>query len=178
MKFEALRFAGVFKALGSQTQDRRGAFARLVDLDALPPGTSGLGTGYLAAAYNRHGGTVRGLHFQVAPHGETKLVWCTSGSVFDVLVDMRPDQPTYGQWITETLSNENPVSLLLPPGVAHGYQTLADDSTMSYLIDGKREPASERTLKWDDPDLAIPWPLPLTKISKRDATATLWSDLT
>jgi dTDP-4-dehydrorhamnose 3,5-epimerase len=91
-----------------------------------------------------------------------------------VLVDMRSDQPTYGSWWAETLSSDNPMSLLVPPGIAHGYQTLSDDTVVSYLICGEFRPKSARTLAWNDPTIAVPWPLDVTEISESDRNGTPW----
>lgn len=148
-------------------RDDRGYFTKIVERD---------GSGsheQLCSSYNQEAGTVRGLHHQVAPYVETKLVWCVSGSLFDVLVDLRPEQPTYGDWAAVELS-EPGAAVVVPPGVAHGYQTLADDTTVIYLIDGDFSAAHARTLRWDDPTVAVAWPRDATVLSQQDRTAPSW----
>ncbi len=104
-------------------------------------------------------GTLRGLHYQVAPHEEAKLVRCVRGSIFDVVVDIRPDSETYGQWHGATLSDKNRRMLYVPPGCAHGYLTLEDDSEAYYLVSARYAPESERGIRWDDPAFNIDWPI-------------------
>src|SRR3989338_3999634 len=104
-------------------------------------------------------GTVRGMHFQIPPHEEAKLVTCLSGEVFDVAVDMRPDSATYLRWHGERLTNENATSLLIPPGFAHGFQTLTDNVEMFYVHSAAFTPGAEGGVRADDPALGIDWPL-------------------
>jgi dTDP-4-dehydrorhamnose 3,5-epimerase len=113
-------------------------------------------------------GTLRGLHYQVAPHLEAKLMRCTRGAVFDVLVDVRPGSPTFGRWFGTELSAANGRMLLIPPLCAHGYQTLEDDSEIYYLTSAYYAPESVRGLRFDDPSVAIAWPLPPQAVSAQD----------
>jgi dTDP-4-dehydrorhamnose 3,5-epimerase len=113
-------------------------------------------------------GTLRGLHWQAAPQAEAKIVRCSAGAVFDVLVDIRPGSPSWGRWLAVELSAANRLSLHIPPGVAHGFQTLADQTELAYLMSAAYEPVLARGLRWDDPQLAIPWPLPEPILSERD----------
>lgn len=113
-------------------------------------------------------GTVRGLHYQVAPHEEAKLMRCTRGSVFDVLVDLRPGSATYGSWYGTQLGAEHGRMLYIPPLCAHGYQTLEDDSEIYYLTSARYAPHAVRGLRFDDPTLAIHWPLPPVALSEQD----------
>lgn len=113
-------------------------------------------------------GAIRGMHFQRAPHAEDKFVSCLAGAVFDVAVDLRPDSPTYLQWHGEILSAENHVSLLIPKGFAHGFQTLTPDCEMLYLHSHSYAPESEGGVHPLDPALAIAWPDPVTMMSDRD----------
>lgn len=177
MRIEELSIADAYAIHGTQSSDKRGTFTRLVELSRLSMQTTVAANGYLAVAHNAKAGTVRGLHFQVEPATETKVVWCSAGSVYDVLVDVRRDQPTYGRWIAVELSFEKPLSLVIPPGVAHGYQTLVDDSALTYLIDGRRHADCERAINWQDADLAISWPSAVSEISERDAAAPRWEAL-
>jgi len=113
-------------------------------------------------------GTVRGMHFQIPPKAEAKLVSCIRGAVWDVAVDVRKDSPTFLQWHAEELSASNLRVLLIPPGFAHGFQTIEPDSELVYLHSEAYAPACERGLNPQDPKLAIPWPLDISNISPRD----------
>ncbi|WP_343683496.1 dTDP-4-dehydrorhamnose 3,5-epimerase [Asticcacaulis sp.] len=108
-------------------------------------------------------GTIRGLHFQLSPHGQGKLVRCLSGAIFDVAVDMRPQSPTFGKWISETLTSENAYQLWVPEGFAHGFCTLAPDTQVSYKVTCFYNPAYDRGVAFDDPDIGISWPIDLSK---------------
>jgi len=126
---------------------------------------------------NLHAGTIRGLHWQTEPHPEIKLIRCSAGAIWDVAVDVRPGSPTFGRWAAWELSAENLRQLYLPAGIAHGYQTLSDDAEVSYLMSEFYHPELARGCRWDDPDLAISWPRPVSVISDRDRTLPLWSDI-
>ena len=119
---------------------------------------------------NRFKGTLRGLHYQAAPFEEDKLVMVVRGGVYDVAVDLRPSSPTFGRHHGELLSAANRRALFVPKGCAHGYQTLADDTEVLYLVSTAYKPEAERGLRWDDPALGIPWPqVPPTVLSAKDA---------
>lgn len=109
-------------------------------------------------------GTLRGLHYQTAPHEEGKLIRCLRGSIFDVVVDIRKDSPSYGQWYGATLSADNREMLYVPPGCAHAYQTLEADSEVYYLVTAFYAPESERGICWNDPAFNIDWPVKDTPI--------------
>lgn len=113
-------------------------------------------------------GTVRGLHYQVAPHEEAKLIRCTRGAVFDLLVDLRPGSPTHGRWFGSTLSAENGRMLYVPPLCAHGYQTLEDGAEIFYMTSAMYSPGAVRGLRFDDPTVGIEWPLPPQALSEQD----------
>jgi dTDP-4-dehydrorhamnose 3,5-epimerase len=117
---------------------------------------------------NRKKGTVRGMHYQVHPHEEVKLVRCTKGSIYDVIVDLRRDSPTFRQYTAVILSAENRRALYIPQGVAHGFQTLSDDSELFYHMSAFYEAGSARGFRWDDPSVGITWPEPVTVISEKD----------
>jgi dTDP-4-dehydrorhamnose 3,5-epimerase len=119
-------------------------------------------------AFNRHRGTLRGLHFQFPPLAETKFVRCTRGRLFDVIVDLRPESPTYLQHFGVELSAENARGLFVPERFAHGYQVLEDDTEATYLVGQVYTPGAEGGLPFDDARLAIRWPLPPTLISDKD----------
>ncbi len=148
-------------------QDERGFFSRLFCAEEL----SGLffgGAFQASHSMTRQTGVIRGMHFQRAPHAETKVVSCISGAVFDVAVDMRPDSPAYLRWHGQLLSAENGLTMVTPRGFAHGFQTLCENCQLIYFTDAPYAPASEGGLHALDPKLAIAWPLPVTLMSERD----------
>jgi dTDP-4-dehydrorhamnose 3,5-epimerase len=115
-------------------------------------------------------GTMRGLHWQVAPFGEAKLVRCVRGSLFDVIVDIDPTSPTYRAWFGVTLSPDKPQMLYVPQNCAHGFQTLVDDTEANYLVSTPYTATAGRGLRYDDPAVGVTWPLPVSLISKQDAS--------
>lgn len=121
-----------------------------------------------AISHNAARGTLRGMHFQRAPHADAKLVSCVRGRVFDVAADIRPDSPRFGAWEGVELSEENATTVLLPEGVAHGFVTLTDDAAVMYQIGAYYEPGVGAGIRWDDPTLAIAWPVAPTVISDQD----------
>jgi dTDP-4-dehydrorhamnose 3,5-epimerase len=119
-------------------------------------------------SFNACKGTLRGIHYQLVPHQEAKVVSCYRGGLFDVVVDLREGSPTFRQWVSVELTAENRRRLYIPPGCAHGFQTLADDTEVLYLMSEFYSPEHARGIRYDDPALAIPWPLPLSCISDAD----------
>jgi len=116
-------------------------------------------------------GTVRGMHFQLEPHAETKLVRCVRGAIFDVIVDLRRDSPTRHRWFGTELTAANGQALYIPSGFAHGFQCLEEDCGVLYHMSEPYEPTAAKGLRWDDPDLGISWPLPdLARVGPRDAS--------
>lgn len=113
-------------------------------------------------------GTVRGMHYQLPPHSEMKLVSCIQGEILDVVVDLRSESPTFLRWHAEILSSDNRLALLIPEGFAHGFQTLCDNAMMLYCHSVAHNSDAERALNANDPRLSITWPLPITEISARD----------
>lgn len=109
-------------------------------------------------SYNALRGTLRGMHYQLAPHAEAKIVRCVRGAVYDVALDLRPDSPSYCQWFGVELNSQNRQALYVPEGVAHGFQTLADDTEMIYTVSAPYTPSHYRGVRWDDPAFAIVWP--------------------
>jgi dTDP-4-dehydrorhamnose 3,5-epimerase len=118
--------------------------------------------------FSRRAGTLRGIHYQVAPHLESKLVRCTGGAVYDVVVDLRPESPTFGGWFAVELSAENGKQLYIPEGCGHGYQTLTDNAEIYYQASEFYAPESARGVRYDDPAFGIRWPLEVTSISEAD----------
>lgn len=158
MIFTETALPGAWVVEPEPVHDERGFFARTFDRDAFA--TRGLCTAFAqcSVSYNHRAGTLRGLHFQAAPHEEAKLVRCTAGAVFDVIVDLRPGSATRGRWAAVELSAENRRALYIPEGFAHGFQSLADGSELFYQISVPYRPESARGVRWDDPAFAIAWP--------------------
>jgi len=119
-------------------------------------------------SFNRRKGTVRGMHFQISPHEEARVVKCTRGSVHDVIIDLRPGSETYRRWAGVDLTADNRRMLYVPEGFAHGFQTLEDDAEVLYLMSQFFAPEAARGVRWNDPAFAIRWPLPASVISERD----------
>jgi dTDP-4-dehydrorhamnose 3,5-epimerase len=153
--------------------DERGFFARAWCEEEL--GAHGLDTRVAQCnlSFNRRRATLRGLHYQSPPHAEVKLVRCTRGAVYDVIADLRPDSPNYLRWTGVELTAENRTAIYVPAGFAHGYQTLVDETETYYQVSVPHAPSAERGVRWDDPALAIGWPLPDPILSAKDAA---WPD--
>jgi len=126
-------------------------------------------------SFSRSRGTLRGLHFQIAPHRESKLVRCTRGAIFDVIVDLRPESPTFRQWFGAELSADNHVALYSPKGFAQGFITLQDDTEITYFASDSYAPGTDRGVRWDDPQFGIRWPLQPVVMSDKDRQ---WPDFT
>ena len=150
--------------------DARGFFSRT--FEAAVAGEAGLDpAGFVQDSLSRSArGVVRGLHLR-SGDGESKLVRCSYGAVFDVIVDLRPGSPTYGNWESFELRDDEQVSLYVPAGCVHGFQALTGPADVAYRIDRPHDPAQDVTIAFDDPELAIPWPLPVTLMSPRDRSA-------
>jgi dTDP-4-dehydrorhamnose 3,5-epimerase len=138
--------------------DERGSFARTWCKDEMARAGLTAELAQCSLSRNRRKGTVRGLHYQRAPHEEAKLVRCTRGAIFDVVVDLRAGSPTRGRWFGLELDPENGRALYVPEGCAHGFQTLVDETDVSYMISVPYAPEASAGVRWDDPDLAIVWP--------------------
>ncbi len=149
--------------------DERGFFARTWDRGDLASRGLTTDVGQVSIAFNEVTGTMRGLHYQAAPHYEAKTVRCTAGEIFDVAVDLRDGSPTRLRWVGIELSATNRRGLFVPEGCAHGYVTLTDAAEVQYQISAAYRPDAARGYRWDDPTLAIDWPVPVRRISDRDA---------
>jgi dTDP-4-dehydrorhamnose 3,5-epimerase len=159
-------------------RDERGFFARAFCRDELLQATGiAFEVAQANVAWNRARGTVRGLHYQRPPHAESKLMRCTAGAAFVVLVDLRRDSPAYGRpWSVELRAGE-PVQVLVPERVANGYQTLEDATELYYLMSASYQAGAAAGIRYDDPKLAIGWPLPVTTISARDRALPGFEDV-
>lgn len=177
MIFTKTKLPGVTLIECQPMRDARGSFMRT--FCAREMAAHGLGAG-LAQASESHNGaraTLRGLHFQAYPDMEEKLVRCPRGAIFDVMVDIRPGSPTFGQWVGYELSEANGRQIYAAQGFAHGFQTLEPDSVALYHMGAFYDPAKARGVRFDDPDLGIAWPLPPGPMSERDAVLPLLRDL-
>ena len=170
MTFHEMALQGVYRVELEKREDHRGFFARV----------------WCAEEYRKHGlcaeyvqhnvgfsprrGTLRGIHYQRAPHCEVKVVRCTMGKVFDVAVDLRTDSESYGKWCGIELSATNRSMLYIPEGCAHGYLTLADDAEVIYYTSKSYAPESSSGVRYDDPELGIVWPEPVRVVSDADCT--------
>ena len=176
MIFHPVPLKDAYTIAWESRSDDRGLFARAFCADEFR--REGLVSSFAQAnlSENRIAGTVRGMHFQKAPHAEVKLVRCVKGAIYDVIVDIRPDSSTYLQWFGTTLSAENGLMMYVPEGFAHGYQSLEDQATAFYLVSTPYAPWAEGGLRHDDPHLAIRWPISVTSVSPKDVAWPLLSE--
>ena len=168
MIFTETSLPGVYMIDIQRIGDSRGFFSRFWCSKEFEAQGLSFEVAQINVSHNAEAGTLRGLHFQRAPHAEAKVVACTSGSVFDVAVDVRPGSPTYLQWFGAELNSEDRQMLYIPAGFAHGYQTLEDDTGLLYLVSEFYTPDAESGLRFDDPAIGIEWPLPVASISDKD----------
>lgn len=177
IRLEKASPSGLYLLVGQPVLDDRGSFTRIFDTALLA--SSGLETRFAqrAIATNTRKGTLRGLHFAAAPHSEIKLVMCLRGAIYDVVVDLRHGSPTRGKWSAFLLAADDCTSLYIPHGFAHGYQTLSDETLVAYDLSTPYVAAASRGVRYDDLELGIPWPLPVTSLSDRDATLPSIADL-
>ncbi|MDG5771112.1 dTDP-4-dehydrorhamnose 3,5-epimerase family protein [Mycolicibacterium fortuitum] len=179
MRIEQTRLPGVAVLIPRPHRDDRGFFTRTFDAEVFDDwrGVPGTAAAFIQDSQSRSArGVIRGLHGRRG-RGEAKLVRCANGAVHDVLVDARPDSPTFGQHESFTLDDSDFRHLYVPPGLLHGFQALTTTADVCYRIDRGHDPAEDLAVAHDDPDLAIVWPLPTTLISPRDAAAGSWADL-
>ena len=168
MIFTQTPLPGAYVLEPEKISDHRGFFARIWCKHELQ--AHGL-SGELCQSnvgFSHRAGTVRGLHFQTPPHAEVKIVRCTRGSVFDVIVDVRPDSPSYQHWFGVHLTAENRKMLYVPKGMATGYMTLEDDTEINYHTSERFAPHAATGIRFDDPAVGIAWPLKVTAISEQD----------
>lgn len=177
MNFQALPIDGAFVVESPGHEDERGTFCRAFCADEFT--AHGLDPSILQASVSRttRRGTIRGLHFQAAPHAEAKLVRCLAGEVWDVMVDLRPSSPSFGRWHAETLSQHSERAVYLPPGLAHGFQCLTANVVLYYQMNARYVPQAARGLRFDDPTLSIPWPVSNPLVSAKDRAHPSFSEL-
>jgi dTDP-4-dehydrorhamnose 3,5-epimerase len=174
MNFLPCPVSGAFVVVSQATEDDRGSFVRTYCQDEFVRRGLCADIAQCSVSYNRRKGTLRGLHLQIEPHQECKLVRCARGAIYDVLVDLRRASPTYGTWHAVELTARDGAALYIPAGCAHGFQTLQDDTEVHYQISAAYMPEQARGLRWDDRTLNIPWPLSVTSIAARDAAFPDW----
>ncbi len=168
MIFRSLEIAGAYLLEPERHKDERGFFARtfcrreLEDRDLEPA------IAQCNVSFNIRRGTVRGMHYQAPPSQEVKLVRCTRGAIWDVILDLRPDSPSFRHHVAAPLDAESRASLYVPAGVAHGFQTLTDAAEVFYQMSEFYDPAAGRGVRWNDPAFQITWPEDVTVISDRD----------
>lgn len=170
MRFSEAPLAGAFTLDLEPNVDERGLFARVFCEREFA--RHGLPTRFPQCnlSKNHRAGTLRGMHYQAAPHGEAKLVRCVSGAIYDVIIDLRPASPTRLGWFGVELSAANGRALFVPQGFAHGFLTLADDAHVLYQMGQFYQPDAARGVRYSDPSFGIEWPRAPTVISERDAT--------
>jgi len=149
-------------------EDERGFFARTWDTDVFARRGLNGRVVQCSISHNRRRGTLRGLHYQAAPHEEAKLVHCPGGAIFDVAVDLRPRSRTFGRWFGVELSAQNQLELYIPEGCAHGFLTLCDDAKVAYQISEFHNPEATRGVRWNDPAFGIEWPGEVLVTNERD----------
>jgi len=176
MKFVEPILQGAYLIMPDLLEDERGFFARTFcrrEFEA-----KGLNPDIIQCniSFNKKRGTLRGMHYQVGPHGEAKLVRCTAGAIYDVIVDLRAESPTFKQWIAVELTAENHKMLYIPERFAHGFQTLNDNTEVIYHHSAYYSSENERGLRFDDSGLGIAWPLPVAVISDRDKNHPLMDE--
>ena len=159
------KLKGAYVVEPERFDDARGFFAQSWSLRRLP-GWEQVVLVESNVSFNLRRGTLRGMHYQEAPHGQAKVVRCTRGSIYDVVIDLRPDSPTYRRWVGVELSAANRRTLFVPAEFAHGFQTLEDETEVFYLVSNYYAPDAQRGVRWDDPAFGIEWPEAAERVMK------------
>jgi dTDP-4-dehydrorhamnose 3,5-epimerase len=174
VRFVETRLPGAYLVELEQREDERGSFARTWCRDEFAAYGLSTDVAQCSISRNTRAGTLRGLHFQTAPHEEVKLVRCTQGAIFDVIVDLRPGSETEAEWLGVELSAATGTALYIPKGFAHGFQTLVDEVEVFYMMSDPYVPEASSGVRWDDPAFGIEWPHAVARtISERDLA---WPD--
>lgn len=170
MRFTEINLKGAFFIEPEKLEDERGFFARTFCEEEFK--TRGLNSRLIQCniSYSREKGTLRGMHYQVAPYEEAKLIRCTVGAIYDVIIDLRPDSPSFKKWVGIELTAKNHGLVYIPKGFAHGFQTLADDTEVFYQMSEIYAPEYAHGIRWNDPIFAVAWPLQNPIISQRDSS--------
>ena len=168
MIFTEIKLKGAFIIHPEKLEDERGFFARTwCQVEFARHGLNPR-VAQCSISFNRKRGTLRGMHYQIAPYEETKIVRCTQGAIYDVIIDLRPDARTFSQWVALELTSENRQMIYIPEGFAHGFQTLADNTEVFYQISELYAPEHARGVRWNDPAFGIQWPEYQRILSRRD----------
>jgi dTDP-4-dehydrorhamnose 3,5-epimerase len=176
MNFTAMPVHGCYLVEPEILRDERGFFARTFCSDEFSAHGLNPGLVQCSVSFNRHSGTLRGMHYQKPPHEEEKLVRCTAGAIYDVILDLRRQSVSYLRWAAIELSAENHKAVYIPAGCAHGFLTLMDGSEVFYQMSESYHPESATGVRWDDPAFDIAWPAANVIISGRDKNYELWDD--
>lgn len=169
MKFTESILKGAYLIEPERNVDERGFFARTYCSHEFDRQGIDFSPAQCSVSFNKKRGTLRGMHYQDSPYTEAKLVRCTMGAIYDVIVDLRLESPTYGQWISVELTSENRLTLYVPEGFAHGFQTLTDDAEIYYQMSKPYAPEAVLGFRWNDPTVGVKWPYPRpTVISAKD----------
>ena len=177
MKFIATPLTGAWVIEPEPFHDERGFFARTWCAREFAERGLETAVAQRSISFNERRGTLRGMHYQAAPHEETKLVRCLRGAIHDVIIDLRPESPTFRQHFAVELTEENLLALYVPERFAHGYQTLEDESGVEYQMTEFHHPDAARGVRWDDPAFGIDWPIADPIIKERDASYPLIQDV-
>jgi dTDP-4-dehydrorhamnose 3,5-epimerase len=168
MIFEPLALEGSYLIRPEKHEDNRGFFARTFCRNEFEQRGLNPGIAQCNVSYNRRRGTLRGMHYQAAPKAEEKLVRCTSGAMYDVIIDIRPGSDTCGKWVAVLLTGKDYAMIYIPAGFAHGFQTLEDDTEVFYQMSEFYDPLYARGIRWNDPAFDLEWPLENPIMSDKD----------
>jgi dTDP-4-dehydrorhamnose 3,5-epimerase len=177
MIFHETELSGLVLIEPASAKDSRGYFLRTFCAESFTANSLNTIWSQTNLSYTTRRGTLRGLHFQVDPSPEIKLIQCMTGRIIDVIVDLRKGSTTYGKWVSFELSEENHRMLYVPGGFAHGFQSLEDDCRVSYMMSEPYVHGLAAGVRWNDPDLCISWPIPNPHVSSRDAELPLLAEL-
>ncbi|TWR26993.1 dTDP-4-dehydrorhamnose 3,5-epimerase [Mucilaginibacter achroorhodeus] len=168
MIFTETKLKGAFTIDVKRLEDDRGFFGRSYCMEEFDIQGLNINVMQSNVSFNKKKGTLRGMHMQIAPYGETKLVRCTRGSIYDVIVDLRPKSETYTQWVGVALSAATYRMLYVPEGFAHGFITMQDNTDVTYQVTQMYVPIAEKAYRWDDPAFDIKWPVDPVVVSDKD----------
>jgi dTDP-4-dehydrorhamnose 3,5-epimerase len=168
--FKETKLQGAFIIEPERIEDERGFFTRTFCRNEFKAHGLNPHLVQCSVSFNKKKGTLRGMHYQTAPYEETKLVRCTRGAIYDVMLDLRPNSPTFKQWVSVELTGENRRMLYIPEGVAHGFQTLQDETEVLYQMSEFFHPECARGVRWDDPSFAVRWLRKPLIVSRKDAS--------
>ncbi len=172
MRFNETKMEGVYLITLDKHEDERGFFARTFDKNELFHKYINFDIKQTSLSFNKKKGTLRGMHYQEIPYIEEKIIQCVKGSIYDVLIDLRTYSETYNRWISFDLDDKNNSILYIPIGIAHGFQTLEDNTTVLYYMNQEYHPECAKTINYNDKKYNIDWKLPITSISQKDLNIT------